>query len=75
MGVWGEWEFWLEGIQPLCASLYPNRGAAPQPPDPRPDREPVHPAGWIQVGQERQDGENNPPKNWEKPRGDPVVAF
>lgn len=55
VGVWGDLGW-------ICASLYPGRGAAPQPPDPRPDWERVHPAGRIQVGQEREEREKNPPK-------------
>lgn len=53
--------------QPFCVSFFSLfRGAAPQPQDPRPDRERVHLAGWIQVGQEGQEREKTPQKTWEK---------
>ncbi|XP_059725112.1 uncharacterized protein LOC132339088 [Haemorhous mexicanus] len=46
-GLWGSRNCGSQ-LSPPVLSLSPGRGAAPQPPDPRPGREPVHPAGGIQ---------------------------
>ncbi|XP_071306648.1 leucine-rich repeat-containing protein 46 isoform X1 [Agelaius tricolor] len=47
-GGLGSRDFGSQLSPPVLSLFHPGRGAAPQPPDPGPGREPVHPAGGIQ---------------------------